>query len=643
MNKGIAIVGILLAFLAGAGLMWGVARSGSVQPSAASLDAPRGRSAASSPIPITEEDPSWGSADAPVTIVELSDFECPFCARVTPTVARIEKEYGPDRVRVVWKHYPLGSHPNARATAEAAAAVRRLGGDFWKFHDLAFASQKELSVENRARWAQAAGVERAPFEAELRSGRPAAKVDRDIALARQVVTRGTPHFRVNGKPLSGAQPFDSFKQLIDEQLAAADALAKSGVPRAQVSLELTRKNFAPVGAEPAAKKAPPPEDTTHWRVPVSNDDPSKGPSDALVTIVELSDFECPFCSRVVPTLHKLEQEYAADLRIVWQDNPMAAHRRARPAAYFAHHARAKLGNAGFWAAHDGLFENQKALDDAGLEALAQKLGLSWSDAERAITSGRYASKVDDGIALARDFAAAGTPHFFINGRRLVGALPYERFKTIVDAELAVARGLVKQGLRRDRVYAELMKSAQPPAEPEKKKVPAPTASNPFKGAANGPVTIQVFSDFQCPFCSRVNATMAQVLSAYPREVKLVWRHLPMSFHAEAALAAEAAQEAFAQAGNEGFWRYHDRLFQNQKALQRPELERHAAESGLDLGRFKAALDARTHRAQVERDAEVARQAGISATPGFTINGYFVSGAYPFEEYDRLIQRALAAR
>jgi protein-disulfide isomerase len=252
-------------------------------------------------------------------------------------------------------------------------------------------------------------------------------------------------------------------------------LAKSGVARGQLSLELTRKNFTPARVEGPQQKSPPPEDTSHWRVPVSDSDPSKGSSDALVTIIVLSDFECPFCSRVLPTLKRLDAEYPGDLRWVWKDNPMTAHRRARPAAYLARHARAKLGNPGFWAAHDALFASQKALDDAGLEALTGTLGLDWAEAERAITSERYAADVDAGIALARSFSAAGTPYFFINGRRLVGAQPYERFKAVVDSELGIARGLVQQGLRRDRVYAELMKSAKTPAEPAKKAVAPPTA------------------------------------------------------------------------------------------------------------------------------------------------------------------------
>jgi protein-disulfide isomerase len=640
MNKGTAIVGFLLSFLAGTGLMWGVAQSQKAELgvlTAANTDV---SSHASSVIPITADDPSRGQADAPVTIVIISDFECPYCSRVTATLARVENEYGPARVRLVWKNNPSPSHPNARPAAEAAVAVKALGGDFWKFHDLAFSHQKELTSEHFAEWASKAGVDTSRFRAELLAARSAAKVDRDIALARRIGANGTPHFRINGKTLTGAQPYDKFKQLIDEQLAAADALAKTGVPPSRLSLELTKKNFQPTELDRPKPVTPRPVDDTVWKVPVSDDDPVRGPSDALVTIIELSDFQCPFCSRVVPTIDRLLEEYPADVRLVWKDLPMGFHPRAKPAALLARFAYTKQGNKGFWAAHDALFKTQNDLGDDALARVAEQLGLDAQKARAAQGSSELGAKIAASVDLAGDFAIRGTPHFFVNGRQISGAPPYETFKALVDAQLAIAKGLVQQGVRRDVVFRELMKTAKAAPEPEQKVVSAPSRDNPSKGADKARVTIVEFSDFQCPFCSRVGSTLAQVLAAYPKDVKLVWRHLPATFHADAALAAEAAQEAFAQGGNDAFWKYHDLLFANQKGLTRPDLERHARELGLDLARFNLALDRRTHKAQVDRDIDDARKAGISATPGFVINGYFVSGAYPFEVYDRLIKRAL---
>jgi len=184
-----------------------------------------------------------------------------------------------------------------------------------------------------------------------------------------------------------------------------------------------------------------------------------------------------------------------------------------------------------------------------------------------------------------------------------------------------------------------MKTAKAPPTPEKKDVPAPGKDTPFKGAENGKIVIQEFSDFECPFCSRVNPTMEQILKEYPNDVKIVWRNMPLDFHKEAPLAAEAALEAFAQGGNKAFWKYHDTLFANQKALQRADLEKYAADVGLDVERFKSALDSGKHKEKVQKDIEIAKKIGVSGTPAFTVNGYFVSGAQPFQQFDKAIKLA----
>jgi protein-disulfide isomerase len=252
----------------------------------------------------------------------------------------------------------------------------------------------------------------------------------------------------------------------------------------------------------------------------------------------------------------------------------------------------------------------------------------------------YRARIDASADQALDFGANSTPHFFINGRRLVGAQPYEKFQQLVDAGLENAKRLLSQGVSRDKVFQELMKTGKGAPEPERKQVPLADPDSPFKGPAKAKVVIQEFSDFQCPYCSRGTTTVDQILKQYPKDVKLVWRHMPASFHPDAALASEAAQEAFAQKGNQGFWSYHDRLFANPAAIKRPDLERHARELGLDLQRFRRALDERTHKARVERDLSVGQSAALGGTPGFVINGYFVSGAQPFAAFDKVIKRAL---
>lgn len=633
MNKGTAIVGFVFSFLLGMGLMW------SIKPSGVEMSAEVAKvDDKTSPIPITKNDPQWGNAAAPVTIVEISDFQCPFCSRVNPTLAQIKKEYGPEKVRLVWKHNPLPFHKEARPAHEAAATVHALGGDFWKFHDLAFQNQRALTPENLSKWAVEAGVDAAKFKEAFDSKKHAAKVDQDLALAQQIGARGTPHFRINGKALSGAQPLPKFKELIDEQLTAAQELAKTGVKAADLSLALTKKNF--VKAEPP-KRQPPPEDKTVWKLPVAKDDPIKGAKDALVTIVEFSDFQCPYCSRVNPTISQVMKEYKDQVRVVWKDNALPFHKRAKPAAYLARYAFETKGADAFWQVHDELFANQKNLEDEGLKAVAKKVGLNWRKAKAAIDSGKYSAKVEESMDLAMDFKANGTPHFFVNGRRIKGAQPFAKFKSLIDEQLKIAKAKEEQGVKPADMYAALMATAKAPPGPEMKEVPAPTAANPFRGPKNAKVVIQEFSDFQCPYCARVLPTVERVLKEYPKDVKVVWRNLPLPFHKDAPLAAEAAYEAFKQGGNKAFWKMHDKLFADQKGgLARESLEKHAKEIGLNMAQFKKALDSRKHKAFVEADAKVAQQAGVNGTPGFTVNGYFISGAQPFQKFNKMVKLAL---
>ena len=165
---------------------------------------------------------------------------------------------------------------------------------------------------------------------------------------------------------------------------------------------------------------------------------------------------------------------------------------------------------------------------------------------------------------------------------------------------------------------------------------------PTKGARNARVVIQEFSDFQCPFCSRVNPTMEQVMREYGDRVQVVWRNYPLPFHDKAHLAAQASMEVFRQGGSEKFWAYHDLLFQNQRALERANLEQYAEQvGGINMGQFRQALDSERHKAAVDADMAAVQEAGARiGTPSFFINGRLLQGAQPFEAFKTAIDRAL---
>jgi len=645
MNKGTAIVGFFLCFLAGIGLMYGVDRSHGVNAEPEGVAAKGGLDHSAAPVPVTGKDPFWGRPDAPVTVVEVSDFECPFCSRVEPTMDQIRKNYGPEKVRIVWKNNPLPFHKEARPAAEAAATVFTLGGNdaFWKFHDTVFQNQRTLSEENLEKWAVASGVDGAKFKAAYAAKKDAAKVDEDLAMSKSIGVTGTPAFRINGITLVGAQPYEKFKEIIDQELVEANKLIASGTAKAQVYVERAKKNVSstPPPKEEQAQK--PAEDTAIWKVPVLDDDPVQGPKDALVTIVEFSDFQCPFCKRVEDTLKQVHDKYGNDVRVVWKDLPLPFHPRAIPASTLARVAYKQKGSKAFWDAHHALFESQPKLEDSDLESVAQKLGITWNAVKSAIDDKKFQAKMDANSDLANDLNARGTPHFFVNGFRLSGAQPFEKFQEVIDAQLSKAKSIAARGIAKDKVYDEIMKEGKAPPPPEKKSVAAPTKDNPVRGSANAKVTIQIFSDFQCPFCKRVEPTLKQVADEYKDKVKFVWRNMPLPFHQDAPLASEAAMEVFAQKGSAGFWKYHDQLFDAQgtdNGIKRENLEKLAQEMGCDMTKFKEALDSHKHKAQIDADVAVASQASINGTPAFAINGYFISGAQPYAAFKGAIQRAL---
>lgn len=160
--------------------------------------------------------PTLGPDSAPVKIVEWSDFQCPFCGRVGPTLDQITETYG-DQVQLVFKHMPLSFHKQARP-AHAAAEAAGMQGKFWEMHDMIFADQRALNEEAYMAYAAEIGLDTEQFKQDLASDEVEKRIAADYAQAAKLGVTGTPAFFVNGRFLSGAQPFDRFKIMIDEEL-----------------------------------------------------------------------------------------------------------------------------------------------------------------------------------------------------------------------------------------------------------------------------------------------------------------------------------------------------------------------------------------------------------------------------------------
>ena len=326
-------------------------------------------------------------------------------------------------------------------------------------------------------------------------------------------------------------------------------------------------------------------------------------------------------------------------------------------------AAARQGH--FWKYHDVLFANMKALTATDLRKYAEDLAMDMAQYDKDIKDPKIAMKVDNDQAACVALGATGTPAFFVNGVKLSGAKPFADFKVEIDKQLAAAKELETQGVAKDKIARQLTlksgaqattfvkymvdespapkvaKKAPPKQKTEDTttvwKVPVDTDKEFIKGPKHAPVTIVEFSDYECPFCSKVGPTYKKILETYPKDVRMIFRHTPLPFHKNAPLAHQASIEAGVQGK---FWEMHDLLFENQKKLQRADLDGYATTLGLDMKKWAKALDSGKHQAQIDADMEAGEAVQAKGTPNAFVNGRKLTGAKPFEEFKTVIDEEI---
>ncbi|RMG44365.1 MAG: hypothetical protein D6718_10145 [Acidobacteria bacterium] len=188
------------------------------------------------------------------------------------------------------------------------------------------------------------------------------------------------------------------------------------------------------------------------------------------------------------------------------------------------------------------------------------------------------------------------------------------------------------------LIAELKKATKVRVFLDPPRVEIDEGDNPAIGPANAPVKIIEFSDFQCPYCQRAKGTLEKLREHYGNKIRIVFRDFPLSFHQNAEKAAEAAGCAYEQGK---FWEMHDKLFENQRALEVEKLYTYAEQIGLDQEAFKECLDSGRRSQEVRADIQAGQKVGVQGTPAFFINGRFVSGAQPYENFAKIIDEELA--
>jgi protein-disulfide isomerase len=391
------------------------------------------------------DSPTRGPADAPITVVMFSDFECPFCQRGHETVLELERRYS-GKVRIAYKAYPLDMHSHALLAAMAARSAQDQGR-FWEFHDQLF-SQRGLDLPRLIAYAREAGLDLERMRSELESLEHAPEVRRDIRLARRLGVDSTPTFFINGRELSGAQPIEAFEEIVEEELELAEGWLRGGVAPEGLYEHAISEGYRKVVYTEGRRGLDP---DAVFEVPIG-DSPVRGPADAPITIVAFGDFQCPFCVRGSATMEAVRERYADRVRVVYKHFPLSFHSHAFLAARAAEAAKAQ---GKFWAFHDALYAEGAQFDEDTLRSIAKRIGLDMKAFDKAMTNLELDRAIDRDQRLAATLGVTGTPAFFVNGRPLEGAQPELQFRMLVEEELERAAAAVARGVEPGKLYETL--------------------------------------------------------------------------------------------------------------------------------------------------------------------------------------------
>ncbi|MCB9714493.1 MAG: thioredoxin domain-containing protein [Myxococcales bacterium] len=381
-------------------------------------------------VPLGSDPVIRGPEDALVTVVMFGDFQCPYCKRVLPTLDQLLAR---DReVRLVFRHNPLPMHDKAEIAARAAIAAGKQG-KFWQMHDKLYAEQHALSEEAFRGWADELGLDLVRFDRDYADAATKAQIDADIADAKKLGATGTPSFFVNGRYLGGAQPLHKFEEVVAEEKARAERFVeRRGNTRKRLYADMIG-HFAPEVVAPPTTPIATPVGEKRYTIDTTGLPRLGAIGYVPVEIVECGDLDCPFCKRAETTLDKVLTDYEGKVALFWLHNPLSFHAGAETAARAAEAAH-RQGK--FWEMQDELIADRTKRSDSDFLSFASDLGLDTKQLELDLSNTDVARTVTDQQKICTDNDARGTPTFFINGRLLAGAQPYDKFKEIIDQELA---------------------------------------------------------------------------------------------------------------------------------------------------------------------------------------------------------------
>ncbi|MSP91115.1 MAG: hypothetical protein EXR79_04820 [Myxococcales bacterium] len=379
---------------------------------------------------------------------------------------------------------------------------------------------------------------------------------------------------------------------------------------------------------PASEAKPAPSDPNQvWRAVLDKDkDPKSGPDTADIKIVVFAALGQPEVAEFAPALVEAEKKYGKQIQIIWKqkvilpphpDTPIAGE------AMLAAHAQGKFRP--FW---DKVTRSGQAVDRGSLVSIAKEVGIDIGRFEKDLDTGRHRGRaLKDGL-LANEIAAHSNPNIAVNGVRLSPPKNWDHLRELIDAQIEKAKGM--GGKKGWELYDSIVKDGKQFEQTAGPKVAIAHDGSPTFGNPNAKVAVEVYEDFQCPFCSKLAPSIKEFAKKFPNDVKIVYKHMPLtSIHDKAQMASEASMAAHAQGK---FWEYHDVLYANQQALDRADLERYAQQVGLNMEQFKRDLEMGTGKDTIKRDAAEGERNGVSGTPAVYMNGLKYQGprGYPAE-------------
>ncbi len=356
-----------------------------------------------------DTDPKLGPDTATVKILVLSAFGCAQCTEFAGHMKKARDKYG-DKVQWRFKHKIIPpQHPDSALASEASMAANAQG-KFWEYHDKLMANSFSIDRLSLERYAQELGLNMAKFKKALDDHTYRGVLARDSVLANEIGAHSFPNILANGMRIGKEKTHEQLEQLIDAQLERAQKLLADGA---------TAANLYEKAIE--GGKFFPQYETPQQSFNTSNS-PTLGPKSAKVELVVFEDFECPFCSKLAPSLKLFQKNNPNEVKIVYKHMPLESIHQNAMLASEASMAANEQGK--FWEYHDKLYDNQQSLDRASLDRYAEELKLDMAKFKSALDTHKFKGAIQADMNEGQNAGISGTPTVYLNGYKYAGPRGY---------------------------------------------------------------------------------------------------------------------------------------------------------------------------------------------------------------------------